>query len=120
MKPDSSYADQRRDRLSDVIGDYLSDGTMSAEDIYNEIVSEVQSWIDYHEKELNKSIKFKELIKHKVDDIQGKDLYKEICLNEKITEASSKDWEDFWSEDGVCFKDPVIHSKYYYDYDRNR
>ena len=43
-KSDSSYADQRRDRLSEVIGDYLSDGTMSAKDIYNEIVSEVQSY----------------------------------------------------------------------------
>ena len=116
MKPNSSYADQRRDRLSEVIGDYLSDGTMSAKDIYNEIVSEVQSWIDYHEKELNKSVKFKELIKHKVDPAQGKDLYKEICLNEKVSEASSKDWEDFWSE----VEDPVVHSKHYYDYDRNR
>ena len=116
MKPDSSYADQRRDRLSDVIGDYLSDGTMTAEDIYNEIVSEVQSYIEYHQNELNKSVKFKELIKHKVEFPQGKDLYKEICLNEKASEASSKDWEDFWSENG----DPVQHSSCYYDYDRNR
>ena len=116
MKSDSSYADQRRDRLSDVIGDYLSDGTMSAKDIYNEIVSEVQSWIDYHEKELNKSIKFKGLIKHKVDLAQRKNLYEEICLNERVSEASSKDWEDFWSES----EDPVQHSSCYYDYDRNR
>ena len=120
MKSDSSYADQRRDRLSDVIGDYLSDGTMSAKDIYNEIVSEVQSYIDYHQNELNKSIKFRELIREKVDVPKQKDLYEEICLNEKVSEASSKDWEDFWSEDGVCFKDPVVHSKYYYEYDRNR
>ena len=96
MKPNSSYADQRRDRLSEVIGDYLSDGTMSAEDIYNEIVSEVQSYIEYHQNELNKSVKFKELIKHKVNFPQGKDLYKEICLNEKLSEPSPKDWEDFW------------------------
>lgn len=120
MKSDSSYADQRRDRLSEVIGDYLSDGTMTAEDIYNEIVSEVQSYIEYHRNELNKSVKFGELIKHKVNLTQGKDLYKEICLNEKDSEASSKDWEDFWSEDSVCLKDPVEHSSHYYDYDRNR
>ena len=116
MKPNSSYADQRRDRLSEVIGDYLSDGTMSAEDIYNEIVSEVQSYIEYHQNELNKSVKFKELIKHRVDLSQGKDLYKEICLNEKLSEPSPKDWEDFWSE----VEDPVQHSSCYYDYDRNR
>jgi len=116
MKSDSSYADQRRDRLSDVIGDYLSDGTMTAKDIYNEIVGEVQSYIDYHQNELNKSIKFKELINERVDKVKQKDLYKEICLNEKVSKASSKDWEDFWSE----VEDPVVHSKYYYDYDRNR
>ena len=116
MKPNSSYADQRRDRLSEVIGDYLSDGTMTAEDIYNEIVSEVQSYIEYHQNELNKSVKFKDLIKHKTDFPQGKDLYKEICLNEKLSEPSPKDWEDFWSE----VEDPVQHSSCYYDYDRNR
>ena len=116
MKPNSSYADQRRDRLSEVIGDYLSDGTMSAKDIYNEIVSEVQSYIEYHQNELNKSVKFKELIKHKVDFPKEKDLYKEICLNEKLSEPSPKDWEDFWSE----VEDPVQHSSCYYDYDRNR
>ena len=116
MKPNSSYADQRRDRLSEVIGDYLSDGTMTAEDIYNEIVSEVQSYIEYHQNELNKSVKFKDLIKHKADFPQGKDLYKEICLNEKLSEPSPKDWEDFWSE----VEDPVQHSSCYYDYDRNR
>ena len=116
MKPNSSYADQRRDRLSEVIGDYLSDGTMTAEDIYNEIVSEVQSYIEYHQNELNKSVKFKELIKHIVDFPKGKDLYKEICLNEKLSEPSPKDWEDFWSE----VEDPVQHSSCYYDYDRNR
>ena len=116
MKPNSSYADQRRDRLSEVIGDYLSDGTMTAEDIYNEIVSEVQSYIEYHQNELNKSVKFKDLIKHKADFPQVKDLYKEICLNEKLSEPSPKDWEDFWSE----VEDPVQHSSCYYDYDRNR
>ena len=115
MKPNSSYADQRRDRLSEVIGDYLSDGTMSAKDIYNEIVSEVQSYIDYHQNELNKSIKFRELIREKVDVPKQKDLYKEICLNERISEASPKDWEDFWES-----KDPVEHSSYYYAWDRNR
>tara|TARA_Y100000004_G_scaffold96195_1_gene107776 strand:+ start:95 stop:442 length:348 start_codon:yes stop_codon:yes gene_type:complete len=115
MKPNSSYADQRRDRLSEVIGDYLSDGTMSAKDIYNEIVSEVQSYIDYYQNELNKSIKFRELIREKVDVPKQKDLYKEICLNERISEASPKDWEDFWES-----KDPVEHSSYYYAWDRNR
>ena len=43
MKPDQSYHNQRRDRLSDVVGDYLTDESLTAQDFYRDLMAEVQS-----------------------------------------------------------------------------
>ncbi len=43
-----SYSKQRRDRMGDAIGDYLTDEAIDARQAYEEILQEVQYWIDYH------------------------------------------------------------------------
>jgi len=50
-----SYAKQRRDRMGDAIGDYLTDESVDARQAYEEILTEVQFWIDYHKKFLVKA-----------------------------------------------------------------
>jgi hypothetical protein len=45
----STYSEQRKDRLNDVISDYMNDEEVTAEELYQDILSEVKSWIDYHE-----------------------------------------------------------------------
>ncbi len=50
-----SYEAQRRDRLADAIGDYLTDESIDARQAYEEILSEVQGWVSYHEKFLVKA-----------------------------------------------------------------
>ena len=50
-----AYAQQRRDRMGDAIGDYLSDDSVDARQAYEEILSEVQAWIDYHSENLVKA-----------------------------------------------------------------
>ena len=50
-----SYAKQRRDRMGDAIGDYLTDESVDARQAYEEILQEVQFWIDYHKKFLVKA-----------------------------------------------------------------
>jgi AcrR family transcriptional regulator len=45
-----SYAEQRRDRMGDAIGDYLTDEDVDARQAYEEILAEIQTWIDYHQK----------------------------------------------------------------------
>ena len=42
MKPEDSYYNQRRDRLSDVVGDYLTDESLTAQDFYRDLMAEVQ------------------------------------------------------------------------------
>ena len=59
MKPEDSYHNQRRDRLSDVVGDYLTDESLTAQDFYKDLMAEVQSWVDYHEKELKRASEVK-------------------------------------------------------------
>ena len=141
MKPEDSYHNQRRDRLSDVVGDYLTDESLTAQDFYRDLMAEVQSWIDYHEKELKRASEVKSLLKGepKSDVVTG------------ISSATLRDWNEFWyspeAQGGwgntlytkeqireFNMKDQAYYdarakldaessqekSKYYYDFDRNK
>ena len=59
---EKTYQSVRKDRLVDVIGDYLTDEECSAEQFYNELVSEVDTWIDYHRKFLEKAKLVKKMV----------------------------------------------------------
>lgn len=68
-----TYEKARRDRLADCIGDYLTDENCDARRVYEEILAEVQDWIDYHRRFARKSEQLRDLITgHRpFDDIQG-------------------------------------------------
>ena len=145
MKPDQSYYNQRRDRLSDVVGDYLTDESLTAKDFYRDLMAEVQSWVDYHEKELKRASEAVSLLKGELEC----DVKDEKFLNDVVTGISSttdKDWNDFWyspeAQGGwgntLYTKEQMkefnkkeqayydarakldAKSKYYYDVDRNK
>ena len=86
MKPEDSYHNQRRDRLSDVVGDYLTDESLTAQDFYRDLMAEVQSWIDYHEKELKRTSEVKSLLKG--------ELKSNVVTG--ISSATVRDWNEFW------------------------
>ena len=50
-----TYAQQRRDRMGDAIGDYLTDEDIDARQAYEEMLAEVKVWVDYHQKFLVKA-----------------------------------------------------------------
>ena len=50
-----TYEQQRKDRMGDAIGDYLTDEKVDARQAYEEILSEIQHWIDYHRENLTKA-----------------------------------------------------------------
>ena len=54
-----SYAEQRRDRLGDMIMDWLGDDTVSAKLFYESILQEVEENIAYHHQKLEKYKNFK-------------------------------------------------------------
>jgi len=62
LGPDSTYAEQRKDRMGDAIGDYLNDEKVGARQAYEEILSEAQEWYDYHKKQLEKAQEFLNLL----------------------------------------------------------
>ena len=82
------YNKQRRDRLSEAVGDYLTDESTSPEQFYNDLKKEVQDWVDYFKKYHEKSSQV-------LSYITGKATV--------ISDATDKDWEDFWhNEDKVA------------------
>jgi len=58
----TSYETARKDRLTDIIGDYITDEDVTAEQFYSEIVSEIDVWYDYHMKYLEKCKLLKKMI----------------------------------------------------------
>ena len=126
MKLEDSYHNQRRDRLSDVVGDYLTDESLTAQDFYRDLMAEVQSWVDYHEKELKRTSEVKRLLEGKFeintdvpDTISG------------ISSATVRDWNEFWYSpeaqggwgNNLSALDAELaqkKSEYYFDFDRNK
>lgn len=62
LGPDTTYAQQRKHRMGDAIGDYLGDEEVDARQAYEEIISEAQEWYDYHKKQLDKAKEFLDLL----------------------------------------------------------
>lgn len=56
------YEQARRDRLSDVIGDYITDENTNAETFHSELISEIDGWLKYHEKFMDKCQTIKNLL----------------------------------------------------------
>tara|TARA_Y100000004_G_scaffold112100_1_gene125908 strand:- start:537 stop:902 length:366 start_codon:yes stop_codon:yes gene_type:complete len=98
---ESSYHNQRRDRLSDVLGDYINDESCDPNQLHRDMLEEVNSWIKYHQEQESRWVEFKHMIAY------------------NITEATKEDWEDFWNSMSEGREFEPQKSKHYYDYDRN-
>ena len=57
-----TYYNQRRDRLADAVGDYLTCDATSARQCYEEMLAEVDGWIKHHRQHLNKAQALKDLL----------------------------------------------------------
>ena len=90
-----SYNDQRRDRLGDVISDYLNDDDKTAKEFYDDLVKEMDDWIQYHERFAEKYKTAKKMINghRKTDTITGMSDYEPQLLNEDA-------WADFPKQTG--------------------
>lgn len=74
-----SYSEQRRERLNDVIFDYISDEETSMEELFDDIIAEVRGSHEYFAR-----------YEKKCADLLDK-------LN-AVRDADDADWEDFWNE----------------------
>ena len=57
-----TYSEQRKDRLGDVVNDYLNDQDVTPAQFYFDLKSEVQDLIDYHKSEAKRAEEFMKLI----------------------------------------------------------
>ena len=56
------YYNQRRDRLADTVGDYLTCDSTSARQCYEEMLAEIDGWIKHHREGMNKAQALKNLL----------------------------------------------------------
>lgn len=100
-----SYREQQRERLSDVVFDYLSDENTTAEELISDFYAEVKSAFDYFDKYAKKCEKVLETLDvretyEKDPDTKYSKHYYDTDRNGKSSfneSQDSKDWEDFWS-----------------------
>ena len=50
-----TYREQQRDRIADIVGDYLGDDQLEAQELINDLLAEVKEWRDYHSKQADKA-----------------------------------------------------------------
>lgn len=96
-----SYENQRLDRLTDAIFDYIQDDKTSARNLYLDIRNEVESIREYHKKYMDKC---NDLLDHlngfrEIDlDYSDYEQPNDVIVG-SISTSTSSDWDDFWGTD---------------------
>jgi hypothetical protein len=73
-----SYSEQRRERLNDVIFDYISDEETSMEELFDDIIAEVRGSHEYF-------ARYEQKCSHLLEKFNA------------VRDADADDWEDFWN-----------------------
>jgi hypothetical protein len=68
---DRIYKTARKDRLVDIISDYVTDESTNPNELYDDVMSEIDIWIKYHEKNLQKAQKVKETFQQRTYQIHA-------------------------------------------------
>ena len=61
LNPDN-YKIERKKRLADLVSEYLNEDDTTPQEFYDELIEEVDSWIDYHKKQMNIAVDVKSLL----------------------------------------------------------
>ena len=60
--PTGTYEEQRRDRMGDIVGDYLNDENVTSRQFYEELLAEVRDWKNYYKDHYSKYIEAEALL----------------------------------------------------------
>ena len=117
LSSDFSYKKYSLEQLDNWLHDAVNCEDLTPQDIYDTIVKCVDENVEYHKKYLTKNIEVLSLLKgHRPVDFDY------TATGEKFpttTEATDKDWVDFWEEtysseetqDAICEKEPSQEEK---------
>jgi len=84
LSSDFSYKKYSLEQLDNWVHDALNCDDITSQEIYDMIVKIVDDNIEYHKKELTKSIDLLSLLKG------------QTSVDYELNNATDKDWEDFW------------------------
>ena len=97
-----TYSEQRKERLSDAVFDYLADENTTADELLNDFIDVVKDTFDYYDnhashcKGVLDALNTVSVTKHSSSfydfDRNGGSSY-----SPNITEATAADWNDFWN-----------------------
>ena len=133
MRSTMTYEKQRKQRLDDVVFDYIQDENVTPKQFHDDLIQILKSHVDHYQErvlEVNRMIflvngegqspdmsRYSQYDKseidamcHEADRINKEDLNLNIHANSP--------YNDGWTRE--FYKDEIEHSKYYYDKDRNR
>ena len=91
MVSDDSYKKYSLQHLEEWVNDAVNCENITPQEIYSTITNAVDDNIEYHKKHLTKNIDLLSLLKGNRD-------YLEMYETTPFSEASEKDWRDFWHE----------------------
>ena len=101
-----SYSEQRKDRLSEAVFDYLSDEDTTPDELLTDFIKEVKDTFDYYDKYATKCKKVLDTLR-----------------STNIQETNDpKDWEDFWNsfKSGETLKNEEFDELTCYDTHTNK
>jgi hypothetical protein len=101
-----SYSEQRRERLSEAVFDYLSDEDTTPDELLTDFIKEVKDTFDYYDKYATKCKKVLDTLR-----------------STNIQETNDpKDWEDFWNsfKSGETLKNEEFDELTCYDTHTNK
>lgn len=128
-----TYEEQRKQRLDDVVFDYIQDETVTPKQFHDDLIQILESHVDHYQErvlEVNRMIflvngesqspdmsRYSQYDQSEIDAMcHEADRVNKEDLNLKI--QANSPYNDGWTRE--FYKDEVEHSKYYYDFDRNR
>ena len=95
LSSDFSYKKYSLEQLDNWLHDAMNCEDLTPQDIYETIVKCVDDNIEYHKTHLTRNIELLSFLKGQ----------RPVDLGENITEATKKDWVDFWEETFQSEKD---------------
>ena len=128
-----TYAKQRRNRLGDVVSDYLGDEEVTAETFCTDLTEEIRDWANYHRDQLNKANKILAQIdaqkvewshpesgvskaKQREYNMKETEYYNKRARLDAVSKATNKDWTDFWEGKAPDNEFDMMLSQYGYEY----
>ena len=97
-----TYSEQRKERLSDAVFDYLADENTTADELLNDFIEVVKDTFDYYDTHASHCKGVLNAL-NAVSDTKHSKYYYDFdrnggsSYNSNITEATATDWNDFWN-----------------------